>query len=474
MSCTVARACAANGCRNPGRSLCARCKCVRFCSRDCQVAHWPVHKRECKLMARFRAGEQVKLCRLTEDDANRAVLPENSGAGAGAGAGGGVDMALFREALAGEVRPPDSWTGDGRVRVRVRFAYKDNPPLDVAVEPRHLAIIGGEVHDDASCWVCMEGAEAGRLRQGCACRGSAHAVHLPCIAKVAATRQERLGCDGARGLPSPDALDGWWSCPTCKQEWLGSLGLDLARAFVERNRAAGHPRAVALYSDMIANTVLAKLLSAGRRHAEAEECLRFNLDLLLKTAGPNDKGVLDIKLHLASIAQRVGDIPGAVQQYRELVKDNTRVVGADDTSTMLAASNLGICLQLLETQEGAEEALALFRDTHARQARVLGEQHGDTLATATSLAAAICDVQSVNGCADTDAIQEALAILNKTLTFQRRTFGPDHPDTLHTEVLRACLCVCGWLGACCAAHTTRGHVGGGGLCTHTASVWCCR
>lgn len=29
------------------RKNCSRCKTVYYCSRDCQVAHWPIHKREC-------------------------------------------------------------------------------------------------------------------------------------------------------------------------------------------------------------------------------------------------------------------------------------------------------------------------------------------------------------------------------------------------------------------------------------------
>jgi len=30
---------------------CTACKLVKYCSRDCQVAHWPQHKKECKKKA---------------------------------------------------------------------------------------------------------------------------------------------------------------------------------------------------------------------------------------------------------------------------------------------------------------------------------------------------------------------------------------------------------------------------------------
>jgi hypothetical protein len=36
-------------CREVGILRCTCCKSVRYCSRDCQVFHWPVHKDDCKL-----------------------------------------------------------------------------------------------------------------------------------------------------------------------------------------------------------------------------------------------------------------------------------------------------------------------------------------------------------------------------------------------------------------------------------------
>jgi len=34
-------------------SVCSRCMIEQYCSRDCQVANWPVHKRDCGICVKF-------------------------------------------------------------------------------------------------------------------------------------------------------------------------------------------------------------------------------------------------------------------------------------------------------------------------------------------------------------------------------------------------------------------------------------
>lgn len=42
------RFCASCGCRNTALKRCAICRCTRYCSKECQTAHWKTHKRECR------------------------------------------------------------------------------------------------------------------------------------------------------------------------------------------------------------------------------------------------------------------------------------------------------------------------------------------------------------------------------------------------------------------------------------------
>ncbi|MGW5244248.1 tetratricopeptide repeat protein, partial [Streptomyces sp. NPDC004129] len=71
----------------------------------------------------------------------------------------------------------------------------------------------------------------------------------------------------------------------------------------------------------------------------------------------------------------------------------------------------------------AEEARTLAEDTLTRQRRVLGDDHPDTLTTATNLAMYLADVGQA---------EEARALAEDALTRRRRTLGDDHPDALRT------------------------------------------
>ncbi|MGV9249791.1 tetratricopeptide repeat protein, partial [Streptomyces sp. NPDC003710] len=71
----------------------------------------------------------------------------------------------------------------------------------------------------------------------------------------------------------------------------------------------------------------------------------------------------------------------------------------------------------------SEEARTLGEDTLTRRRRVLGEDHPDTLITASNLAVRLAALGQS---------EEARTLGEDTLTRRRRVLGEDHPDTLTT------------------------------------------
>ena len=113
---------------------------------------------------------------------------------------------------------------------------------------------------------------------------------------------------------------------------------------------------------------------------------------------------------------------GEHEQARALDEDTLtrrrRVLGDDHPDTLASASNLAADLRALGEHE---QARALDEDTLARRRRVLGDDHPDTLTSASNLAH---DLRALG------EHEQARALDEDTLTRRRRVLGDDHPDTL--------------------------------------------
>ena len=113
---------------------------------------------------------------------------------------------------------------------------------------------------------------------------------------------------------------------------------------------------------------------------------------------------------------------GEDQAARELDEDTLarrrRVLGEDHPDTLASASNLAVDLRDLGEDQAARE---LDEDTLARRRRVLGEDHPDTLTSASNLAIDLRNLGEYQAARDLD---------EDTLARRRRVLGEDHPDTL--------------------------------------------
>ena len=115
-----------------------------------------------------------------------------------------------------------------------------------------------------------------------------------------------------------------------------------------------------------------------------------------------------------------------------------RVLGEDHPDTLAAASNLAVSLRAAGEYQAARE---LGEDTLARRRRVLGEDHPDTLASASGLAVSLRAVGGYTGTlisasnlaagvGHSGEHQAARELGEDTLARRRRVLGEDHPDTL--------------------------------------------
>ena len=98
-------------------------------------------------------------------------------------------------------------------------------PDQISLHSRSLAVISSPQDDGncEECWICME-ANNGVRRLGCACRGAAGFAHLACQMQHASHLQEQRRSEGGPG----GAVKAWYRCVTCRQDYHGKLGLDMA------------------------------------------------------------------------------------------------------------------------------------------------------------------------------------------------------------------------------------------------------
>ena len=107
----------------------------------------------------------------------------------------------------------------------------------------------------------------------------------------------------------------------------------------------------------------------------------------------------------------------AIDQFQEVIADQTRVPGPDHPDTLMTRGNLAGALQKLGR---VSEAIDLFQAVIADQTRILEPDHPDTLITRGNLAVALWDLGRVS-----EAIDQFQAMLSDC----QRVLGPDHPST---------------------------------------------
>lgn len=202
----------------------------------------------------------------------------------------------------------------------------------------------------ATCWLCLTH-EPPALMRGCACRGSAGFVHLPCLV-TAATHD-----------PST-----WIRCPTCEQDFYGELrrGLATARWELAAALAEGSTERLAAQAAMLESQ--GKFLEAVPLFEEVLARDRAKL-------GDEHSETLTSIYSLAVLHSLSGDKEKALCLAEQALAGRRRLLGDDDASTLSSMSLVGILRIQLEHYD---LALPLCIEVLQGRRRVLGEDHIST------------------------------------------------------------------------------------------------
>ncbi len=165
--------------------------------------------------------------------------------------------------------------------------------------------------------------------------------------------------------------------------------------------------------------------SPSPRQAEALNTVAHivALSAFLGSALPDDNPVTQRLLRLRGWALRslleLGDVTSqAIGVGESLVSDAARLLGEDHRDTLAAEHDLALAYQSLGR---LDQAASLFEQVAADRQRLLGPDHPDTLTARSNLALAYQSVRRTG---------EAITLFERVAADRERVLGPDHPDTL--------------------------------------------
>ena len=246
---------------------------------------------------------------------------------------------------------------------------------------------------DATCYICLEGEDGGKLMRGCACRGtSAGFVHLECLTEFATSK---------------DCRDGWVQCTNCKQDFTGALDLFMLRRFWRRYRSDTHqePR----YDS---TKFLAHCLKTNDESDAANRL--FNA---LTYVG-NDQGIhLDMKLRRSTMLMENGQKAEALELLQATLPEAKTYTDVHPTYYYDALVNTSRVLYDLDRKQ----------ESHDMDAELLAfaEEKWGPEGSGT-LKARIAYARSCHLLGRDD---ESNAIFDDVIALSTRVLGRDHPTT---------------------------------------------
>ena len=272
-----------------------------------------------------------------------------------------------------------------------------------------------------TCFICTQAlhwkTKEGLVR-GCSCRGTAGFAHVSCLAEQAKILFAEAEENNLDANVISERFKRWSSCSLCEQQYHGVVYCALTWACWKTY--VGRPEADQIRS--MAMGVLGNGLSDAGHHEDALSVKEAEFTMMRRFSG-SARNILLVQGNLANTYAELGHSEKAIRMRQEVYSGCLRLEGEDDEGTLCAAYNYAVSLVTLER---LEEAKALINRSLPVARRVLGDSHNLTLEMRWKYAEALCRDDS----ATLDDLSEAVSTLEDAGRIARRVLGGAHPLTV--------------------------------------------
>jgi hypothetical protein len=271
-----------------------------------------------------------------------------------------------------------------------------------------------------TCYICTQAlhwkTKEGLVR-GCSCRGTAGFAHVSCLAeqaKILFAEAEENNLDWDVKNPR---FARWYTCSLCEQGYHGvvrcALGWACWKTYLGRPET---DEALNLSMNVLGNG----LYEAG----QAEDALSVQEAewSILRRIGASADRILGVQGNLAMSYEDLGRLEDALEIKREVYIGRLKLNGEEHEDTLASASNYVVGLFTLER---FEEGKSLLRKSTPVARRLLGDNNEITLRMRWIYAQSLFKDPD----ATLDDLREAVTMLGEIEPTTRRVLGGAHPLT---------------------------------------------
>ena len=275
-----------------------------------------------------------------------------------------------------------------------------------------------------TCFICTQAlhwkTKEGLVR-GCSCRGTAGFAHVSCLAEQAKILVAEAEEDNLYFKVKSARWARWYNCSLCEQDYHGVVSCALGWACWKTY--VGRPETDT--SRTAALNVLGGGLFKADHYADALSVYQAKLSLH-RRLGASQHNILAVQTNIANSYQMLGRPDEALRLQRDVSAGYAKLLGEEHENTLIAA--LGYARNLFGLHK-FEEAKSLLRKTVPVARRVLGESDDTTLRMRSVYAGALCNDPGTTR----DDLREAATTLEDAERIARRVLGGAHPITVDME-----------------------------------------